>query len=260
VQRLPDRAGGAHRRRVRDSHDFWNDADKGDLRTIMHWRGEGPFDDDLWLRLGREHLDHFCRAATWAEADLPMDGIVEWGCGGGMNAVQLCTIADKVYGVDLNPDSLDECARQVAQVEGGSFQPILIDAGQPEAVRQAIDGPCSGFFSSYVFELFPTPEYGISVLRLAHEILSPGGVAVVQIRYHSGPKARPGVRHSYASTWLNTSTYTIDGFWTSCEDLGFEPLFVKLVPEMPELEEHSYAWFAMRKPALEGTGTGNGKA
>ncbi len=217
----------------------------------MHWRGEGPFDDELWHELGRRHLDLLRKAAAWAGLSLPIAAIVEWGVGGGMNAVQLCRIADRIYGVDINPDSLEECARQVAAAGCGELLPVLIEADRPEAVRDTITDPCGGFFSSYVFELFPDPDYGLRVMRIAYELLRPGGVAVVQIRYHSGPRARPGTHRAYRSSWVTTTTYAIDEFWKSCSEIGFEPLFVSLVPIQPELNEERYAWFAMTKPAMD---------
>jgi SAM-dependent methyltransferase len=234
--------------RVRESQRFWNDPAKADLKTIMHWRGEGPFEDEaVWLGLGRRHREMLERAAGWAELPLPAEGIVEWGCGGGMNAVAFAPLATPYYGVDVNEESLMECVRQVEAEAAGPCVPVLIDAESPEDAVARIDGLCDLFFSSYVFEVFPTAEYGLRVMRIAHELLRPGGVALVQVRYHS--TVRPVSRGSlaYERNWLSHTSYTIDGFWQSCEEIGFEPMYVTLVPVQPELDESRYAYFALKR-------------
>jgi len=234
--------------RVQDSHRFWNDPSNPDLKKLMHWRGEGPFaDDDLWLSLGRWHHELFERAASWAGMSTPLEGVVEWGCGGGMNAVQFAPAAEVYYGVDINQESLRECARQVEAEDAGQFVPVLIEASEPEAAVGQIPIPCDLFFSSYTFEGFPSPAYGLRVMRIAFDLLRPGGIALVQVRYHSGPGLLTLGRRKYETTWPRTTSYAIDGFWELCEEIGFDPMFVTLVPEQPELNETRYAYFAMVK-------------
>ena len=232
---------------IRDSERFWNNRANGDLKTIMHWRGHGRFSDDLWLSLGRQNLLLFEQAAAWAGLSRPLDRIVEWGCGGGMNAVPFACAASEYYGIDINAESLREAARQVEAEAGGDFIPVRIDAGNPEAVSEQIPGPCDLFLSTFVFELLPSSAYGLRVMRIAHDLLRPGGIAIVQIRYHTGPAAVAVSRRRYAANWVRRSTYAIDEFWGACASIGFTPLFVKLVPEMPELDEEHYAYFAMMK-------------
>lgn len=235
-------------KRVRDSQRFWNDPRKGDLKALMHWRGEGPFsDEEVWFDLGRCHREMLERAARWAELELPVEGIVEWGCGGGMNAVAIAPLASRYYGVDLNEESLEECVRQVEAESAGLCVPVLIDAGTPEDAVARIDAPCDLFFSSYVFELIPTPAYGLRIMQIAHDLLRPGGVALVQVRYHSGIGLVSESRSAYERNWVSSTSYTIDGFWQSCEEVGFEPMYVTLVPVQPELDESRYAYFALKR-------------
>ncbi|MCL7989808.1 MAG: class I SAM-dependent methyltransferase [marine benthic group bacterium] len=242
-RRMPDDG-----RRVRDSHRFWNDPETTDLKTIMHWRGEGPFEDEaVWFGLGRRHREMLERAASWAEVALPADGVVEWGCGGGMNAVAFSTIASPYYGVDVNADSLTECIRQVEAESAGVCVPVQIEADSPEDALAHIEEPCDLFFSSYVFEVFPTADYGLRVMRVGYELLRPGGVALVQVRYHSGIRPVGGGRRAYERNWVSHTSYTIDGFWQSCEGIGFEPMYVTLVPVQPELDESRYAYFALKR-------------
>lgn len=248
VQEISHRRVPADGRRVRDSHRFWNDPEKSDLKSIMHWRGEGPFEDDaMWLGLGRRHREMLERAARWAGLAIPASGIVEWGCGGGMNAVAFAPLGSPYYGVDVNEESLTECVRQIEAESAGLCVPVLIDAGSPEDACERIGGSCDLFFSSYVFEVFPTPEYGLRVMRIAYDLLRPGGVALVQVRYHSGLRPVGGTRRAYERNWISNTSYTIDGFWQSCEEIGFEPLYVTLVPVQPELDESRYAYFALKR-------------
>ncbi len=248
VQEVSRRRVPTDGRRIRESHRFWNDPQKADLKTIMHWRGEGPFEDEaVWFGLGRRHREMLERAARWAGLALPADGIVEWGCGGGMNAVAFASMANPYYGVDVNEGSLAECVRQVEAETTGVCIPVLIEAESPEDAVARIEGPCDLFFSSYVFEVFPSPDYGLRVMRVAYDLLRPGGVALVQVRYHSGIRPVGGGRRAYERNWLSNTSYTIDGFWQSCEEVGFEPMYVTLVPVQPELDESRYAYFALKR-------------
>ena len=233
---------------VRGNQSFWNDPDKQDLKTLLHWRGQGPFEDDaLWLDLGRRHLSLFDRAAAWAGLTRPLEAIVEWGSGGGMNAVQFAPEAARYFGVDINAEALRECALQVEAEGSGQFIPVLIEAENPEAALDQIREPCDLFLRTYVFEALPGPDYGLRVMRIAHELLRPGGIAVVQVRYHAGAVASPVSRKTYAANWLRLTSYAVDEFWKACETIGFEPMFVTLVPVQPELDEARYAYFALKK-------------
>jgi len=248
VQDLSRRTRPNDGRRVRDSHKFWTDPARSDLTTIMHWRGEGPFrDDGLWLDLGRRHLSMLKRAAEWADIAFPVERIVEWGCGGGMNAVHFAREASVYFGVDVNERSLEECVRQVRAEAAGNCIPVLITAGDPEFVSGTLDEPCDLFFSSYVFELLPSITYGLRVLRVAHDLLRPGGVALIQVRYHSGVRAVSRERVAYAKNWFSSTSFSIEEFWIASQEIGFEPLYVTLVPLQPELDESRYAYFALKK-------------
>lgn len=248
IQRVSRGSGRSESELVRESQRFWNDLGKKDLKILLHWRGQGPFTDDaLWQDLGRRHLSLFDKAAAWAGLDRPLEAIVEWGTGGGMNAVQFAPEAARYFGVDINAESLRECGRQVETGGSGQFIPVLIEAEHPEAALDQIRDPCDLFLSTYVFELIPSPEYGLRVMRIAYELLRPGGIAVVQIRYHAGGVAPPVSRKTYAANWLRLTSYAVDEFWKACETIGFEPMFVTLVPVQPELDENRYAYFTLNK-------------
>ncbi|UUV28697.1 class I SAM-dependent methyltransferase [Amycolatopsis roodepoortensis] len=153
-----------------------------------HWRGSDTFDgNDLWHRIGTEHYARFERAARTAEFTRPWNRIVEWGCGGGTNATVFAPRFQEFVGVDITAETLAECANQVTEVCDTPFSPVRISVAEPESALQSIYlESCDAFVSFYVFELIPTPSYGARLLRIAHQLLAPGGLALIQIKYDDG--------------------------------------------------------------------------
>jgi SAM-dependent methyltransferase len=231
---------------------YWSEVHQG---RGSHWEGTGRFvRGDLWMTIGLRHLAMLRRAAK--TLDVPATGgrVVEWGCGGGANAVQIAPSAREFIGVDVSNDSLQECARQVAARCDTTFRPVLIDVSHPEAALHHIDCPCNVFLCFYVFELIPSPGYGERILHVAKELLAPGGLALIQIKYDTGSwRTRPR-RLSYRFSPGNMTTYPIHTFWQLAARCGFEPQYVELVPE-DELDER-YAYFVLLKPGGGGGSTG----
>lgn len=228
-----------------DSAKFWTR--KGDHRAQMaHWRGAGPFaDSSVWLTLGREHLalyDEFARA----EGKTELRRVIEWGCGGGANAIHFAPRAREFCGVDIAADTLEECARQVSLATEGRalFQSRLVPAADPESARDVL--PCDLFLSTYVFELLPSPEYGLRVLNVAAQLLEPGGLAIVQVKYTPDGRV-PSTRRRYDRHFYAFTRYRINDFWCACDACGLEPRSVKLVPFQPLTGDKDYAYFMLRK-------------
>lgn len=95
----------------------------------------------------------------------------------------------------------------------------------------------------------PEPEYGERILRIAQELLTPGGLALVQIKYDTGAwRTRPRRLH-YGFSPGNMTTYPIHAFWQLAVHCGLEPRYVELVPK-DEVDER-YAYFVMVKPGGE---------
>lgn len=173
--------------------------------------------------------------------------ILEWGCGGGANAVHFAPRGSSFVGVDISQESLDECARQVARTTSTPFQPILIDADDPEAALEQLTEPCDLFTSFYVFELIISQEYGARLLRIARRALADDGLAFIQIKYDIGSwRTRPR-RRGYRSGLADMTTYRIDVFWSLAQECGLEPEAVYLVPKN-ELDER-YAYFLLSNPS-----------
>jgi cyclopropane fatty-acyl-phospholipid synthase-like methyltransferase len=234
---------------ISDSQQYWNDPSNQHLRQYAHWRGSGIFkDESRWLALGREHLrlyEAFARMVGLKPP--PVKRIVEWGCGGGMNAVHFGHLAAEFCGVDVSSESLDECGKQMSMEGLRNFTPILIDASDPEAALAQVPGPCDLFLSTYVFEALPSPEYGIRVLRIARQLVETGGLAIIQIKYHDNWK-NASRRWNYAKNLARTSTFRIEEFWVAAEQCGFVPKTVTLVPKQPMVNDRNYAYFLLQKP------------
>src|SRR5215831_18342336 len=99
---------------ISDSQNYWNGQEDRSLKQNSHWRGVGIFGDDTnWLTLGSEHFQLYERFARTLDSPRPVRRVVEWGCGGGMNAVHFGQIAEEFFGVDISSASLDECAQQM---------------------------------------------------------------------------------------------------------------------------------------------------
>ena len=232
------------------ANQYWNNFDSPQRATDSHWRGHGPFADDaIWLKLGRTHYELVQQQLSSQGRPLAPRRVLEWGCGGGMNAVHFGRGVQHYYGVDLSPQSLAECARQMAAVGLPGFVPVLVDANQPRGALAAIGEPCDLFICTYVIELLPSVEHALQILQLAFEMLSPQGVALVHIRCPSatlGGRSRPW---DYEGNMAHNVTFSVPAFLAACEAQGFVVLGVQSVAAVPELNEKNYAFFVLEKPA-----------
>lgn len=230
-----------------EAQDYWSHPDPGTWESDSHWSGAPAFDGgDLWDRIGARHLAMVERAARTVGFDRPWERVVEWGCGGGANAVHFAPVSGEFVGVDVAEATLAECGRHVAAVCETPWKPVLVDVADPEAALPRIE-PCDLWLSFYVFELIPSREYGERLLRIAHQMLRPGGLAYIQIKYSDGSwLARPR-RWGYRSAIAGMTAYRIEEFWEMATRAGFVPELVELRPA-DELDTQ-YAYFALTRPA-----------
>jgi hypothetical protein len=115
---------------------------------------------------------------------------------------------------------------------------------EPETAVPDI-GSCDVFLCVYVFELIPTPEYGVRLLTVARDLLAPGGIALIQIKYDDGRWLSRPRRRGYVGELAGMTTYQIPMFWQLAEQSGLTPVSVELVPRN-ELDER-YAYFFLTK-------------
>ena len=233
-------------RLTRDASRYWFGVHNDRMRNDSHWRNGSKFEDTkLWATMGQEHLQLYQRLRQTVSEPIPLRRIVDWGCGGGANAVSFAPLADEIVGVEVNAQSIEECARQVALASSTPFVKVLIDIAQPEDAVGNISRPCDLFLCFYVLELVPTRAYGLRLMRIAYNLLGPGGQAFVQIKYATRSwRTRPR-RRSYR-TAVAGNTYRIEEFWAAMAGIGFRPQAVTLVPKN-DLDEH-YAYFLLLKP------------
>jgi 2-polyprenyl-3-methyl-5-hydroxy-6-metoxy-1,4-benzoquinol methylase len=229
---------------ARDAQQFWSDPSRPAKAGESHWRDGLP--DAVWLELGREHwtlYENFARSSGFAR---PARHVLEWGCGGGANAIYFAREAEIFYGVDVVQESLTECQKQMAAAGLLNLRPILFNIPEPESVLDKVAQPLDLFLCLYVFELFPTPEYGQRILRIAGRMLRPGGMAIVQIKYLTGLSTLPR-RWGYKHEMCAMTSYRIDEFWQLCQSCGLEPHAVTLVPHQKLVNDHRYAYFILIK-------------
>lgn len=229
-----------------DAQRYWNQSPDESLKQMAHFRSSGVFGEDArWLALGRDHFALYEAFARAVQFERPPRRMLEWGCGGGANAVHFSAECEEYFGVDVAQPMLDECAKQMQERGKARFVPVLVPVAEPEQALQKVSAPIDVFLCTYVFELVPTPEYGYRLLRIARQMLRSGGMALVQIKYSD---AHAGRRHwNYAENMADMTLYGLESFWKEAPACGLEPKLIKLVPEEPLVEDGPYAYFCLMK-------------
>jgi len=239
--------GHSESRLERDAATFWTGEEDDHWRNSTHINDGSVFDQVEWESVGRRHLELFDRMSYSTRAEGPLTRAVEWGVGGGANAVAFAPSVDEFVGVDVKQSILDAASSQVAKYTDTPFTPVLVDVEHPESAEAEI-GTVDLFLCLYVLELVPSQQYGLRVMQIAHRLLSEGGLAFVQIKYDTGRwNTRSRGRRYRGSVAASMTTWRIDEFWSLMTDMGFEiENGVHLVPKN-ELDER-YAYFLLRKP------------
>jgi len=237
-------------KRISDSKEYWTGDYSGNSKLAQdaHWRGKGIFEDEeRWLKVGEENLDLITRYSGILNLHFPLKQIVEWGCGGGANAIHFAPKTDEFVGVDITPGSLEECEQQVRKSGLNNFRPILIDASHPESIINEININPDLFLCTYVYELLPSPAYGLIILKIANTILKKDAIALIQIKYNDGKKLCCTKRWRYKDNPYNMTAYSIEQFWNYAVEYGFEPIGVTLKPKQPLVNDQHYAYYILRK-------------
>lgn len=233
-------------RLAQDAERYWA-ANQGDSwQNFSHWRGGSLFQDhEAWASIGVGHLALYERLKGTAGDSDSLGRVVEWGAGGGANAVSFAPRADEFIAVDIVSASLEECERQVKSVCETPFVKVLAELAHPERAAAQITTPCHLFLCVYVLEIVPDQRYGLDLMRLAYRMLGPGGRAFVQIKYETKDTRTRSRKRNYAADVAGT-TFRIEDFWEEMENIGFRPEAVSLVPRN-SLDER-YAYFLLSRP------------
>lgn len=229
-----------------DAAGYWTGRDDDPAwEGNSHWRS--GLGEDHWRTVGAEHLAIF---ETFAKAlDLPVSPgvVVEWGCGGGANAVAFAPAAEEFVAVDVSGDSIAECVRQVGMVCDTPVTPLQVDIRHPEHAADGREGSCDTFICLYVVEVLPSVEDVKRILRVAERMLRPGGIAFVQMKYHTADWRPRAYKRDYARSLSTMTTFGIDEFWSLTAECGLTPRLLTLVPE--NHLDTRYAYYALTKDA-----------
>lgn len=224
---------------------YWSESEhNSEIRDLSHWRGVGRWSsEEEWELIGERHFALFEQLCHMTETPRPIGSMLEWGPGGGANLVRFGKEVSRLYGVDISEPNLEECRNQLSEAGHDSFTPILIDANEPDACRERIDGSLDLFLCTAVYQHFPGQEYGRRITNLAGELLRDGGLAIIQTRYNDGHPELESKTRDYRKNVIKFTSYRIDEFWQLTRDAGFEPVAVVLDPEP------CYAFYLLQKRA-----------
>lgn len=207
---------------------FWNGDDKPDdfIKTLSHFQDFGKWkkEDPLWDKIG---LDNLARLETLKtlSGKTKVDSMLEWGVGGGANAVKFSKEIDFFYGTDISLDSISECEEKL-KAEGSNcvYQLTHIQIEKPDIVYELV--PKVDFFlCTSVFQHFPTQEYGASIAHIAYQMLKDDGIALMQIKYGEHTNY---FNYDYNTHYATFTLYPLPLFWALMEQIGFKVLAVTL--------------------------------
>lgn len=241
---LPDTASYARTRR--QAAEYWGVEQGGTWHADSHWRlGLG---EETWHQVGQEHLAIYRLFARALEVSNGPGVVLDWGCGGGANAVAFAPLATKYIVADLSTQTTAECLTQVRAVCDTPIEARHIDLDAPHTAAAGLESQCDTFLCFYVLEATAGPAEALSILQIAESVLKVGGMAFVQVKYHTAdPLSRGRRRRSYHSLSGLTTTFAIDEFWLRAQELGLAPRLIHLVPQ--NRLDSRYAYFALTKPS-----------
>lgn len=210
------------------AHRFWSASRSIEVvRELSHWLDiEIWKTDDRLLQYAKSHLDMFVELCEKNSRPLfDMQSMMEWGPGGGANAVVFAPYMKRFVGVDISLPNLEECIRQLAArklLQKTLFSPIIVDISTPETALELLHARVDFFLSTAVYQHFPSMDYGIRVTKIANKALKPGGLAVIQTRLNDGTEAYRSKNEDYVKKYAAFTCYTEAEFTHIAEDCGFE--------------------------------------
>jgi hypothetical protein len=226
-----------------DASHFWRSSINSEsVMDMSHWKGKGRYaDQEKWDAIGKKHFVMVEEFFQFLKINKPIESMVEWGSGGGANAVKFVEKVDTFYGVDISESNLNECERQLRKIGYKEFRKIPIKINSPEKSLDFIKRPVDLFLSTAVYQHFPNKDYGRQITKIAYEMLSDDGLALIQIRYDDGKKIYKTKKRDYKKNYRVFTSYRLNEFWGICHEVGLNPIFIKLEPQV------NYAFFFLRK-------------
>src|SRR4051812_9474702 len=108
--------------------DYWTASERRPwIRDMSHWRGQGRWSDDAaWRSIGEQHVAVVRRMMRGAGVSTPVRRMLEWGPGGGGNAVAFAPWLQTFVGVDISRPNLMECGKQLNLAGFEGWPPVHI--------------------------------------------------------------------------------------------------------------------------------------
>jgi SAM-dependent methyltransferase len=235
----------SRRRRAAQAQDYWNASGGSRWAADAHVRGEVPGWDDI----GRVHHEMFLTFARALEFDPMPPRVLEWGCGGGANAVAFAPEAQEFVGVDVSQELLERCGREIEAVCDTAYTPVLVGVDTPEDALRAVTQPVDLFLCLYVIELLPSQDHARRVMEVATRLLRPGGGALVQVKYQTSRFLTRPRTWSYRRQVAAMTSFPIHTFWEASVGWGFTPRLLTLVPRNELDERYAYFFLTRDQPA-----------
>jgi len=128
--------------------------------------------DDAFLDTGEADIALLLPAiAAILGRDVPLTSVLDFGCGAGRLTIPLARRADRVVACDIAPSVLEHARKNVR--DAGLSNVTFVE---PRELAGRFDFICS----LLVFQHIRAAE-GYEIIRTLLDLLSPGGVAVVQL-------------------------------------------------------------------------------
>jgi methylase of polypeptide subunit release factors len=228
--------------RSKDAGEFWAESESSESRQDhSHWLGAGRWKKNKWEDIGKNHYLLWEMFKKSCGDDQVYRKMAEWGPGGGSNAIAFLAEFNTFYGIDISEANLKECQKQISNRHLNGFAPIHIGAESFGPINTVIQSPLDFFLSTAVFQHFPGKGYGKKVLGIVFDMLRQGGLAIIQIRYEDQAKSFKSKKRDYKANAITFTSYQLEEFWQQAELAGFDPCYLKLMPET------NYAYFFLRK-------------
>jgi len=208
--------------RIQEAAAWWNQG-TDEVHEMSHWRGEGGWTKVRWKAHGEKHVEMWKRFSEQErEVVMPFESMtmVEWGVGGGANVAAFAPYCKRIYGIDVSVRNLSESLDRMPD-GSGKYTTMLISSKRSEFQTGLSD--IDFFLSTMTFQHFPSKEYGVRVVKVAHDLLKPGGWALIQIRYVYDSSNVPESETDEPYSWSTNVAWSIAEFMSMCQAMSFEP-------------------------------------
>ena len=92
-----------------------------------------------------------------------------------------------------------------------------------------------------VYQHFPSQAYGLQINAVAAELLRPGGLGLIQIRYNDLANSFPGHEDDYLNNYIEFTSYGLEAVRRHLGEVGLE------VVDMDVHSATCYGYFMVRR-------------